>query len=784
MGTLKASANLPSSPWATRFTYDYALMTYGNQNHSTLAPSQPRIDDPKYYDQDPTATTKRGTPTYPEIDRVFLTEELQREVMSGINTWQAATLNRHLRFSPNTGYISGGHRPEDHKSRGIAFSISNPQVSLIELESDEERDFKVYERERIKVDESKWLPFLRKSRWFDWVEVEATFKSEPGRTWSADDPKVWGVMRVILELVNRILEALIEDKHDGDYWAIETQIFGPPPYPKASILLSLSAEKMIAQKRGIHPCPWDWISGQSSKDWKARLVKLLSTLLWSFRSTHPAEAVAFQLDPTTEGHTSMICVNVSRLDHILTSNATLSELCLMEVDLALTMVHELMHTIGQSRYTSDPGYIGNCLERKISGTYPHEPYLNGEGIGETGHNMDQLFFGGIKGLLPIPTTDMRPQPPPLVMSFTEFPHAGYTRIMAAPNSAFNQIGAMAVMYYTPSTWASKMLSEAFWRDPAYPRKSDNSFHRNPLLITQHPNETGTRPWSYVPPTLQDSAKFQLQYPEDDVARQDWKAREKAWNAFRASWWAPYHYDWKWSPWCNFHCRRYLTTFAEAFAKRDSIRCSMVADFLVYQVRWDLDLPTVLKSLPQARPEELPTWAWHCVGLLMLASIPLQRTETSRSTPTGSWATEHTPSIEAASRRDEGIVHLKSEIGAIDPSDNRLSLKPSVLYDQLGGRGQVQDFTQIDYLKVFDTIQAHVAKTGGVVHSNFLIAMMNAKEKILLDRQRLMAAYRGTGHATKFATDWFFEMPEYSPDLCAYSPRDGSWVRVTFANRNL
>lgn len=71
----------------------------------------------------------------------------------------------------------------------------------------------------------------------------------------------------------------------------------------------------------------------------------------------------------------------------------------MEVDLALTMVHELMHTIGQSRYTSDPGYIGNCLERKISGTYPHEPYLNGEGIGETGHNMDQLFFGGIKGLL-------------------------------------------------------------------------------------------------------------------------------------------------------------------------------------------------------------------------------------------------------------------------------------------------------------------------------------------------------------------------------------------------
>lgn len=42
------------------------------------------------------------------------------------------------------------------------------------MQSNEERDFMVYQRERVKVDETRWLPFLRKHRWFDWAQVSLT----------------------------------------------------------------------------------------------------------------------------------------------------------------------------------------------------------------------------------------------------------------------------------------------------------------------------------------------------------------------------------------------------------------------------------------------------------------------------------------------------------------------------------------------------------------------------------------------------------------------------------
>jgi hypothetical protein len=204
-----------------------------NTNHSALAPTLPRIDDPIYYDQEPILAADKLPPSNTDLDTLFWSEATQRGELGGVETWQVAALNRHLRFSPATGYVSGGHRPIDRAVAGLPFNFGTLNLgaplprSFLQFPgarawltaggTNEERDFMVYQRERIKVDETRWLPFLRKDRWFDWIQVSPSSvkRSQPGRTWSVDDPNVWEILKVSIELANRMLEALIEDKHDG-----------------------------------------------------------------------------------------------------------------------------------------------------------------------------------------------------------------------------------------------------------------------------------------------------------------------------------------------------------------------------------------------------------------------------------------------------------------------------------------------------------------------------------------------------------------------------------------
>lgn len=80
----------------------------------------------------------------------------------------------------------------------------------------EEINFAVYQRERIVVDEMKWFDFFRKERWYDWIHVPENFEEDKaGETWSVDDPKLWDMLRVIIELANRMLKALIQDGNKG-----------------------------------------------------------------------------------------------------------------------------------------------------------------------------------------------------------------------------------------------------------------------------------------------------------------------------------------------------------------------------------------------------------------------------------------------------------------------------------------------------------------------------------------------------------------------------------------
>ncbi|KAJ8108878.1 hypothetical protein ONZ43_g6293 [Nemania bipapillata] len=155
--------------------------------------------------------------------------------------------------------------------------------------------------------------------------------------------------------------------------------------------------------------------------------------------------------------------------------------------------------------------------------------------------MDQLFFGGTLSVVPHPS--VKPYTPPLASVFLEFPYTGYTkRMRAVPGHPCTLPGALTTAYHTPSMWFAKMLSESFWQDPAYPRKSENSFHRTPILISNSPDNTGFGPTDYETPDLQDFSTFQYKYPEDEVIMKELQRREDMLEEYRDPWGAIYFQD--------------------------------------------------------------------------------------------------------------------------------------------------------------------------------------------------------------------------------------------------
>lgn len=201
----------PSSPWARRFPVPKTTHLVENTYHSFLAPKFPNIDDPKYYDRYPKPGVDHCPKNYAESDSVFQSEKVQRRCLWGAETWQVAALNRRLCIPSSADLMFSGHRkdaPEQPSPRGRPYFLRQP--------AERSDGFTFYQSHRIEVNEKRWLPFLRKDRWFDWVHFSPDeTRSRPNKTWSVDDPQLWDALKVSIELTDRILKALLEDKHDG-----------------------------------------------------------------------------------------------------------------------------------------------------------------------------------------------------------------------------------------------------------------------------------------------------------------------------------------------------------------------------------------------------------------------------------------------------------------------------------------------------------------------------------------------------------------------------------------
>ncbi|KAI0546728.1 hypothetical protein F4679DRAFT_587253 [Xylaria curta] len=800
-------SNPPSSPWAKRFPIDDSTVIVKNTKHSLIAPQFPRINDPKNYDQDPDPNKNHRPQNYKDIDNVLWSEAFQRKVLRGARTFQLAALNRRLMFSTSTGSVAvaGGHRRSlvdrvfrsfsKLKVSGSSSSPPNPQKSPTALneENEEGTEFQIYESERIQVDETKWFPFMQKKRWFDWIHFSPDdAQSKPDTTWSVDDPRIWSALSVSLELANRILRALIDDRQDGvsgipsnatlrtilygriDHWSNFADVLGEPPYEKASVLLSHSMEQAIGDQRGSDFVPYVQTVTQTEEQLEARLNRLLERTVWGFQELDTALAVTDSQPEVSQGespYTSIILIDVLLLEVILDSDVTLGELCQLQVNLAITIVHELMHAILFARDLND-NHEANISNKPKPDEYPDEPYLDGQGFNEAGYYMEHSFFGGVQRLAPEISGGYKAAQ--LMQYFHAWPDANEAfDFEAGGDRAFLEDGALSTIYHIPSTWSSRLLSDSFWKDAAFLRKSDNFFHNSRLFIVTAPIKN-YKVIEYESPRLtniQDQPGQPYNYPENKQIAEDWIHQTRLWETLRAPWYQRAFNEWEVSPW-SYEVERNLTqSFISAFAKKDYIDCANIAGSLASSIEWETDHDTYLQYMP-TKDDASGYWVFHAIGLLMMASIPIHWKKMSKREGKRSWMAELAPSKEAAADGRDMMVYTKPNL----ESPKEATARHISLYDQTkpdGGR--IHGYTQLDCLKLIDSIIELIAKLDGIVHIRFLDAIEDAKKALLRDRKRLAASYPGRAHSMRWASKWPFEFPEYDPTIGSFE--NGRWRKT-------
>ncbi|KAI1321706.1 hypothetical protein F5Y16DRAFT_405088 [Xylariaceae sp. FL0255] len=726
MTSASKTGGLPSSPWNTRFPKKGASYPENGVLHSILAPEGPRCDDAKYYATPSSAP--RGISREAEIDKICFHDLRQPNLLLGFRTWEAAALSRSMYFSPNTGYISGGHRPED---RGL-----------------EAETLKCFELDGIRVDETKWLPFLRKARWYDWMESNSS--NPTVSTWSIDNPKIWPDLSISMELLETLLWGRI------DNWGAVSAGFpayekGPGVKDDTKIIIPYRTELEIKSLQGKQSSQWDFsiIPTKTSDQWRKRLDDLLETLLWGFGDIGPrvnamAVTAAGGLVSTDN---LLITLDVDEMERIGNADLLPSERFTLILSLAVTIIHELAHAILDARLL----------------------------VTEMGYFFEMSVFGGTYYLLPIE----RQSAAALGLTMRRVPGGIQTRYTDRVNDPFAPVGGVATIEHVPLMWISRMLSEDFWTNhSAYSkRKSDNRFHRNPVTtVSENPDKTNKFS-NWLSPQLLPTPE-QNKYPGDDLVRQEWEQYQQQMTLYRASLQGHNMKSWIDSPWSELHLRDLYSKYRSAFNKGDAIVCGSTAMTLADSVRWWQTLRVLESDLPSSSDRATGLhWPWHIIGLLMAAAEPYRADKAERSDPAPRGdLVKLKPSSSVSSTMPQSVI--------LECSADRKSEKAdqSAVYFHEGGPDDyatVYNPTPMDFLDLVDQRLDKIRNSGAAIHASWFDPLVRASQDIRKNRGDQRTAH-GDDYRLLWADAFDLEIPEYDPTLSIYDTALGDWREVKSA----
>ncbi|GAP84329.2 hypothetical protein SAMD00023353_0701440 [Rosellinia necatrix] len=803
-------AALPLSPWARRFRYDQQgreLLLVDSELHSGLAPEAPALH-PKYYADTP---APEGQPTTKvQLDKIFSSERMQRDYFRGLESWQTGSLMRYVWFSDNTGPFSGGHLEADY--------------DLVDGSRPADVALQVFHSERIQVDESKWLGFLKRDRWYDTGGRGPTLA---GGSWSIDNPRVWEVLSISIELLDRIIKALIADKHV----MLETILFGmmadwkqinphlKSPFRDANILFSQPFLKRYCDNMGFR-FTTGFVAQLDRGAWIGRLNSLLKDQAWGLTDSYSFDDGVWAVTLTTER--GIILLDVGPLKTLMGTDLTLAERCIMQFIVTTTMLHELFHSLH--------------LARKLDSTWPpnapsinvlkslnlHEPLVDDDGATEIGFAAEQRILGGQfyighRAVRDIPFGLYR-------QNWPEAWEADYGTEDTIPGHRSFRRGAMMEITRVPALHAAKLLSAAFWEDATIARKSDGHFHLNRLIISDTRYLGRGVLYDFAPARVNPAPPPPARLsPGEAEMMTHWRERHRDWEQRRDGWYKSAGKAWDTTPWAMYQRRQDLHAFARGFAARDELRCRLIARRFVRYLNWTADRDRYVSKLPPTSTTHY--WLIHAIGLLMHAALPIRvdtltrarsqaiatwrfipgramaaaaaTTATGTRTGTGGQQQQQQKQKQQRQHRSGTVETTVREADEADVPAGRRSVGPSVLYDPLGRPGHADvdaaDIAHAHYLDVLARLLAHLAAAGAAVPAPWLRELTRAAAD--LRRQRSPPNDNngggddgdggdggdGGGDATpppdprSWAASWSFAVPEYEEGDSRFE--NGSWTDI-------
>ncbi|KAK5634401.1 hypothetical protein RRF57_010114 [Xylaria bambusicola] len=795
----------PFSPWAARFgitdTQRDAVFDRASEQKSGVAPDHSTTNHlclispfiHSIYYGDPLKTEDQGVfSTQDDIDRFFFAETKYRTRFACIAPWQLGPQNRSVRFS-RRGYVPGGNIK----------SLVQPTIHAA-----------IFDTERIQVDEDKWFRFFRKDRWWGSVAPpEDQGEYLDGDRWSVDEPRAWYWISVAIELADRMLKALIKDKHPFletmlygklTYWNDPEYIQNAPsaePQPEAKVLLSRAFMKQQWQaENGNAPFNWDMVLDKfDDHDWTARMEDLSSGQQWAFQPpTNDDNDNYAGITDTTQG--GLISLNSIRLRSLMSSQYTLAELCNIIYCQANTVTHALVHM--RVRHDRNPFFTNLKPYNDMWWTFPNlnsEPTMAGRRKWGTPGlltvivlTVETAIFGGSVRLI----ASKGEQEAMLGINKISWPYpycstSGPYGRMASGHPAF-QDGADNTLTLIPSLWTSKLVSEEFWKDDTIPRKSDNFFHSIDFFRSEHPYEAATFDTDKRPiPIIMDREKIRELHQQGQLDAgivdmiSDWEKRESLFNQARAGW-----YEEKRERWSYLEARRRFYVFDAEMKKaswnRRLYHCANNAHWLMSVIPWgSRDQYTTYLH------EREKMWPWHavgtidfdlsfinhlCIGLLMMAAIPFRLTEVRIQPPLKPIHVTLYPSSE----NPTSMPVWKYIRGATGANINYKEWTPaSVFHDPLDRDGQVffyGQYTHIDYLDLVKKLIKYFASMETLVSKPWIDEILRVEARIREQREQQRRAMTPVAMGLSYAdTAWDFKIPEYDPNQKWWSSNADRWV---------
>ncbi|KAI0401308.1 hypothetical protein F4802DRAFT_619008 [Xylaria palmicola] len=744
--------------------------------------------DPKYYNDPLPEMLGLDRPHEgDDFDRLFFEEAIQKSSLAGY-MWQLTSLNRWLWF-PRVGLVSGGHLRRDAGSQSTYMSL--------------------FDENLIKVDETKWFSFFRKGRWYDLSSDPSVTKPVPkGGPWSVDNPRVWSVMRIAIELADRVLKALIKDRHS----AIETLLFGRvvpwadiplfkhlTPFPNAQVLLSAEMEAHIAQAENT--VPWKHPASDLAPDalqalMYERLESYNGELSWTFMYQRDPGMVAGRTMPDTEEPiVRIILISTEVLRHLCEGDLTLAEMYIGLYTVAVTIVHELVHSTRLGRLVmdrplrNDPGVRGDFRDDIEIPLLFTEPFIDFDAASEMGQGMEQRIFGGETVYYPsgncIAVRAALRQWPNALSLFAN------NSLRVNPNHpTFGEKSQLLIEEFTAMD-CCRLLSSAFWDDDTRPRKSDNFFHRSRIFSSisnaypMHEYYQAPKNWGGIEVDETNMVEWR---PGEAELVAAWRERQRQWRSYRRDWYDVYKTDWLSSPW-GYESRMPTDLFIDAYQKKDEFLGSVAVWRLRQAMDWQSQ-SAFLDNLPSATNRS-HNWIFFTLSLLMDATMPVRsaREEEQPSEIPAADVHRHLPSsavreiIEANEQSgggDENTYNPTTSWVLSDPRTPARKRPRNVCFDPfIGDMVEVTDPSQMDYVVFALMILGHLRTSGAVVSRLFYDIISRLTMALRQSRQRLESEYP-LRHRVMWSDAWDFHMPSYRPhhpDWIRWMPEMNKWVQV-------